>query len=100
MRKRKLTRVELVKRYREGCAHPRRGRARRVGKVAAKWVRSLPKARKYWKAGFAPYAAALRSLQLPPRGPKGSPQNAERSRLVWVAMLEVKAGKRAEVVKV
>ncbi len=100
MRKRKLTRLELMKRYRQGCAHPRRGRARRVGKVTDKWVRSLPRARRMWAIGFAPYAAALRTLKLPRRGPTGSPENAERYRLVCVAMLETKAGMRAQVVKV
>ncbi len=31
-----------------------------------------------WEKGFAPYQAAISSLNLPPRGPKGSPQNLSR----------------------
>jgi len=31
-----------------------------------------------WEKGFSPYHSAISALQLPKRGPKGSPQNLQR----------------------
>lgn len=31
-----------------------------------------------WGKGFSPYQSAIAALALPPRGPKGSPQNIQR----------------------
>lgn len=43
-----------------------------------------------WQRGFAPYAEAIKSLQLPPRGPKGSPGNLQRVTQVATALRGVK----------
>jgi len=36
--------------------------------------------------GVGPYLEVIRGLELPPRGPKGSPENHERSRMVGEAL--------------
>lgn len=43
-----------------------------------------------YAAGVAPYTAAIESLKLPPRGPKGDPRNLERVKVVAMKMREVK----------
>jgi hypothetical protein len=43
-----------------------------------------------WQKGFAPYFDAIKSLTLPPRGPRRSPQNFERSRAVGMAAAALK----------
>lgn len=53
-------------------------------------------AQKDWEAGFKPYHATIASLTLPPRGPKGSPQNLQRVQAVATALravFEKKGGK-------
>lgn len=45
-----------------------------------------------YEQGFAPYAATIASLTLPPRGPAGSPQNIERVRAVATALRAKKVG--------
>jgi hypothetical protein len=35
-----------------------------------------------YQKGFGPYQAAIASLTLPPRGPKGDPKNIERVRVI------------------
>jgi len=39
-----------------------------------------------YQQGFAPYADVIAGLTLPPRGPKGAPQNLERVRVVADAL--------------
>lgn len=46
-----------------------------------------------WAKGFAPYHQALQSLDLPPRGPRGTPQNQQISNAVAVRLAAIKRGK-------
>lgn len=48
-----------------------------------------------WERGFKPYQEAISKLQLPPRGPKGSPGNLQRVAVVAQANrdLKLKLGK-------
>lgn len=43
-----------------------------------------------WQAGFQPYQSAISSLQLPARGPAGSPQNLQRVTAVATALRAVR----------
>lgn len=43
-----------------------------------------------YQAGFAPFAAVIESVTLPPRGPKGSPGNYERTSAIGTALHEAK----------
>ncbi len=43
--------------------------------------------------GVQPYLDAVRNLDLPPRGPKGSPQNQQRANVVATRLRAVKTGK-------
>lgn len=43
-----------------------------------------------WQQGFGPYQAAIAALQLPPRGPAGSPQNLQRVTAVAQALRAVR----------
>ncbi len=45
-----------------------------------------------WQAGTAPYLATIAALNLPPRQPKGSPANAQRSSMVAAALRAKKVG--------
>lgn len=46
-----------------------------------------------WAAGFQPYADKLKSLTLPPKGARRSPQNQQRSTAVQLALGALKEGK-------
>lgn len=48
-----------------------------------------------WGKGFAPYQSAIAAVTLPPRGPKGSPQNIQRVATIATTLraLREKAGK-------
>jgi hypothetical protein len=43
-----------------------------------------------YASGFTPYHQAISSLQLPPRGPAGSPQNLQRVAAVATALRQLK----------
>lgn len=43
-----------------------------------------------WSEGVKPYVDAMKNLTLPPGGPKGAPQNNERSRTVQLENRRVK----------
>ncbi len=45
-----------------------------------------------WQRGFQPYHTAVANLQLPPRGPAGSPQNLQRVNAVATALRAVREG--------
>lgn len=45
-----------------------------------------------YQAGFAPYAAVIQSTTLPPRGPKGSPNNYARVQAMGEALHRAKTG--------
>ena len=43
-----------------------------------------------YKAGFAPYAEEIAKIELPPRGPKGDPNNIQRVAVIARALRERK----------
>lgn len=45
-----------------------------------------------WQKGVEPYLQTLSGLTLPPRGPKGAPQNMERANVVAMALRRRKVG--------
>lgn len=45
-----------------------------------------------YESGFAPYAAVIQGITLPPRGPKGDPRNYERVKLIGEALNAAKTG--------
>lgn len=45
-----------------------------------------------WQAGTAPYLQTIANLNLPPRQPKGSPANNQRSAMVAAALRAKKVG--------
>lgn len=48
-----------------------------------------------WSKGFAPYHQALQGMDLPPRAPRGSPQNSQISQAVAMRLAAIKKGKAA-----
>lgn len=46
-----------------------------------------------WSKGFAPYHQALASMDLPPRAPRGSPQNQNIANAVAARLAAIKRGK-------
>lgn len=55
-----------------------------------RWPDGVRKSETDFQAGFAPYREVIQSTQLPPRGPKGSPTNIERARIMAQALHEAK----------
>lgn len=49
-----------------------------IEKGVIRWPEGIRVAEANWRAGFEPYAAALSSLSLSERGPKGDPRNYKR----------------------
>lgn len=45
-----------------------------------------------YEAGFAPYAAVIQGVTLPPRGAKGDPRNYERVTAIGQALHDAKTG--------
>ncbi len=45
-----------------------------------------------YESGFAPYAAVIQGVTLPPRGPKGDPRNYERTKIIGDALHSAKTG--------
>ena len=46
-----------------------------------------------YRQGFAPYHSVIAGVNLPPRGPKGSPENIDRVRVITEALHEEKLSK-------
>lgn len=77
-----------------------------VGKAGAKWKRNALKkgpgnyavgtaaATEDYAEGFAPYQAVISALTLPPKGPRGAPQNIERVRAIATALRAKKVGQK------
>jgi len=53
-----------------------------LAKGPARFSEGVALGRPDWEEGFKPYHAAISALQLPPRGPKGSPQNIQRVAII------------------
>lgn len=47
-------------------------------KGPARWAEGINVSGNAFESGFAPYRAVIERTALPPRGPKGSPQNIQR----------------------
>jgi len=59
---------------------------------AARYGQGVAAGEGAYNAGFTPYAQVLTSVALPPRGPKGSPQNIQRVSAVADALHRKKTG--------
>jgi hypothetical protein len=66
-----------------------------VKKGPGRFTEGVAMSRDEWQKGFSPYHSAISNLTLPPRGPKGSPQNIQRVAAIATALrsLREKAGK-------
>ena len=49
-----------------------------IAKGPSRFAEGVALAQDAWETGFKPYQDAIRAITLPPRGPKGSPQNLQR----------------------
>lgn len=63
-----------------------------INKGAARYGTGVQQAQPRFTAGFNKYAQALQNAQLPPRFPKGDPQNMQRSAFVGNLLRKVKLG--------
>lgn len=61
-----------------------------AAKGPARFAEGVQLATGEWQAGFGPYQQAISSLQLPARGPAGSPQNLQRVTAVASALRALK----------
>lgn len=61
-----------------------------ISKGPGRFAEGVTVAKDDWVKGFAPFQATIKSLTLPPRGPKGSPQNLQRVAAVANALRAVK----------
>lgn len=59
---------------------------------AQRYVPGVQNAQQAYATGFGPYAEKLKSLSLPPRGPRRSPQNQQRTNMVGVELGKLKVG--------
>lgn len=67
-----------------------RWRRNTAEKGAARWGAGVRAAEKDMEAGFAPYREAIERVVLPPRRPRGDPQNIERAAAMAKALTEVR----------
>ena len=59
----------------------------RAGKMGAtRYAPGIQNAKGDWAKGFAPVAQVISSVQLPPKGPKRSPQNQQRANAMATAL--------------
>lgn len=88
--------TEAAAQGRFGAGVRRAGDARwREGAVAkgpSRFAEGVSLAVGRWQTGFNPYQAAIARVQLPPRGPAGSPQNLQRVAAIAQTLRQVKTG--------
>lgn len=65
-------------------------RQKALAKGPARFAEGVQLARQDWEDGFRPYQEAISALRLPPRGPKGSPNNLQRVTAVAQALRQVR----------
>lgn len=58
----------------------------------SRFRQGVKEAKDDFSRGFAPYHSVIAGLTLPPRGPKGSPDNIERVRVVAEALHKERVG--------
>jgi len=63
-----------------------------VQKGPQRFAEGVALAQGEWQRGFQPYHTAIANLQLPARGPAGSPQNLQRVSAVAAALRAVRDG--------
>jgi len=61
-----------------------------VSKGPQRFAEGVQLATDKWQTGFSPYQQVISSLNLPPRGPSGSPQNLQRVTAVTQALRQKK----------
>jgi len=66
-----------------------------IAKGPSRFSEGVALAQQSWANGFAPFHAAIKTLKLPPRGPKGSPQNLQRVAAMSAALRAVSQKKGA-----
>jgi len=67
-------------------------RQRTLQKGPGRWVQGIQLSGDAYVQGFRPYAQVIASTSLPARGPRGSPQNYDRSRLMGQALNAARVG--------
>ena len=65
-------------------------REKTLEKGPSRWSQGVAVSEDDYARGFQPYRDLIASIVLPPRGPKGSPQNIERVRILADAMHALK----------
>lgn len=58
----------------------------------ARYAQGVQNGASNWAAGVQPYLDTLSNLTLPPKGPKGAPQNMQRAQAVADALRKKKVG--------
>jgi len=53
-----------------------------IEKGGTRWGQGVRMAENDYARGFAPYRDELEAIDLPPRGPRGAPQNIDRVRII------------------
>ena len=61
-----------------------------IAKGTVRWSQGIAAAEQNYVEGFAPYAQVIQNTTLPPRGPKGAPENIERVRIMAGALHDEK----------
>lgn len=61
-------------------------------KGAGRFAQGVQVSQQAYEQGIEPYLTVIRNLTLPPRGPKGSPQNIQRVTTVTTALRNKKVG--------
>ena len=57
-----------------------------------RWGQGVSVAKEDYERGFSPYREVISRVELPPKGPKGSPQNYNRGSVLGNALHEAKMG--------
>jgi len=65
-------------------------------KGPARWAEGINLSGDAFEAGFAPFRAVIERTVLPPRGPKGSPQNIQRVAVIANALHKEKMARGAK----
>lgn len=63
-----------------------------VNKGAARYPQGVAAGAGNYQNGFGPFLQAIGSITLPPRGPKGSPNNYQRVQAIGAALHQLKVG--------
>lgn len=65
-------------------------KSRTLEKGPGRWSQGIGIAQSDYEAGFAPFRNVIANTTLPVAGPKGSPQNIERARVMAAALHQAK----------